>query len=263
MTERPSATRLREIEIWIAWVRLGAIVFAALEVGAFTTDYPKGYERIAWILTAGFAAGAIVLWLLSRRAYSPLVSLASLTFDACLIGSFATLYSYEYGAPARWALILVVVEAALRYALIGGVVVPIALFPYLALVERWRAHHFGGPPFRWDRVTFPFGIFLITGVIVGWLVGRLRREAHVAEARAAESDELRDELGRRVDLLEAANRCARALASSLELDEAFGAFIRELRGLVPFERVTIVLIEGDRAEVMATAGRGEDRKSVV
>src|SRR5262249_51721944 len=58
--------------------------------------------------------------------------------------------------------------------------------------------------------------------------------------------------------LEAANRCARALASSLEVDEAFNAFIRELGGLIAFERVSIVLVEGDRAEVMAAAGRGVD-----
>src|ERR671937_2648009 len=50
-----------------------------------------------------------------------------------------------------------------------------------------------------------------------------------------------------------------ALASSLELDEAFNAFIRELGALVPFERVTIVLVEAGRAEVMAAAGRGVDR----
>jgi hypothetical protein len=90
-------------------------------------------------------------------------------------------------------------------------------------------------------------------------VNRLGREAAVAEARAREAEALRDRLGRRVDVLEAANRCARALASSLDLDQAFGAFIRELRGLVPFERVTLVLVESGRAEVMAVAGRGTDR----
>src|SRR5439155_15217351 len=36
------------------------------------------------------------------------------------------------------------------------------------------------------------------------------------------------------------------------------AFIRELRGLIEFDRVTIVLVEGGRAEVMAVAGRGTD-----
>ena len=48
----------------------------------------------------------------------------------------------------------------------------------------------------------------------------------------------------------------RALASSLEVDQAFRAFIRELRGLVDFDRVTIVLVEGGRAEVLAAAGLG-------
>src|SRR5205807_9894168 len=57
-------------------------------------------------------------------------------------------------------------------------------------------------------------------------------------------------------LLEAANRCARALGSSLEMEQAFGAFIREVRGLVPFERTAIVLVENDSARTIAT-----DRKS--
>ena len=92
------------------------------------------------------------------------------------------------------------------------------------------------------------------------MIGRLRdglsAERQVALARAAEAERLRDELARRSDVLEAANRVARALASSLELDAAFGAFIRELRGLVPFERAAIVLVDGDTATTMATAGRG-------
>src|SRR5207244_1859714 len=143
-----------------------------------------------------------------------------------------------------------------RYALIGGIAVPIVAFPFLVFIEWWRKHEFGGPGFLWDRVTFSFGLFLIAGLIVSWLVNRLAHEATVADARATEAEELRDQLGRRVDLLEAANRCARALASSLDVDEAFSAFIWELRGLIPFDRVTIVLVEGERAEVMAAAGRG-------
>ena len=250
--------RLREIEIWIAWVRVGAIVFAALEVGVFTVDYPPGYEQWAWLTLGVFAAGAVALFVLSRRAYSPLVGVAAVIFDACVIAAWATIYSYEYGQPARWALILVVVEAALRYALVGGLVLPVSLLPFLVFVEWWRSHKYSGPHFLLDRVTFPFGLFLITGLIVGWLVNRLAGEAALAGARAAEAEELRDQLGRRVDLLEAANRCARALASSLEIDSAFGAFIHELRDLIPFEGVTLVLVEGDRAEVMAAAGRGVD-----
>jgi signal transduction histidine kinase len=250
--------RLREVETRVAWIRLGGVLFAILEVGIFSTDYPSGYETYAWITTAVFAVGAVCLWLLVRLAYAPWVGLVALVFDACVIAAYATVYSYEYGSPSRWALILVVVEAALRYGVLGGVVLSIALLPYLVFNEWWRSSEFGGPGFILDRVTFPFGIFLLTGVIVGWLVNRLAREAETAAARALEAEQLRDELGRRVDLLEAANRCARALASSLEVDEAFNAFIRELSGLIAFERVSIVLVEADRAEVMAAAGRGVD-----
>jgi signal transduction histidine kinase len=101
-------------------------------------------------------------------------------------------------------------------------------------------------------------IALVTGAVVGRLVDALAASRSSAEERAVEAEALRDELGRRVDVLEAANRCARALGSSLELDQAFSAFIRELRGLVPFDRVAIVLAEDGYAHVMATAGAGEE-----
>ena len=76
--------------------------------------------------------------------------------------------------------------------------------------------------------------------------------------RASEAESLRDQLGRRVDVLDAANRCARALGSSLEIEEAFAAFIRELRGLVPFDRTAIVLADEGAARVIAAAGAGAE-----
>jgi signal transduction histidine kinase len=256
--EAGSLARARAVEVWIARVRLFAVLFAVVEVGLLTATYPNGYELLAWVATAVFATGAAALFFISERAFVPAVGFAALIFDASVIAAFALLYSYEYGSPTRWALIFVVVEGALRYGLVGATGVSAVLFPFLVLAEWWRSNHFGGPGFVWDRVTFPFGVFLVTGLIVGWLVTRLRHEAAIAEARAAEAEALRDQLGRRVDVLEATNRCARALGSSLEVDQAFGAFIRELRGLIDFERVTIVLVEGGRAEVMAVAGRGTD-----
>jgi signal transduction histidine kinase len=95
-------------------------------------------------------------------------------------------------------------------------------------------------------------------LIVGWLVQRLRAEASLAHDRAEEAEQLRDELDRRSGMLDRANRCAQALGSSLELEEAFGAFIRELRGLVPFDRTAIMLLEEGRVRVMATAGLKHD-----
>src|SRR5205814_1225548 len=102
------------------------------------------------------------------------------------------------------------------------------------------------------------GVALLVGVVIGWLSEDLGRQRRRAEERARESDQLRDALGRRVDILEAANRCARALGSSLDLDEAFAAFIREARGVVPFARMAVVLLEGNRLEVLAVAGAGAE-----
>ena len=82
----------------------------------------------------------------------------------------------------------------------------------------------------------------------------IQRAPAAANERASEAEQFRDALGRRADLLDAANRCARALGSSLDVDEAFGAFIRELRGLIPFDRTAIILSEDGHVRVMATAG---------
>ena len=97
---------------------------------------------------------------------------------------------------------------------------------------------------------------MLLGAVVGRLVDMERGQAHDAEERAAEAERLRDELGRRVDLLEATNRAARALGSSLDLERAFASFVRELRSLLPFDRAAILLAEGGGARVMATAGIG-------
>ena len=45
MTE---AAQRREVERWVAWVRLGGLVFAVLEVGLFTQRFPPGYLDAAW-----------------------------------------------------------------------------------------------------------------------------------------------------------------------------------------------------------------------
>jgi signal transduction histidine kinase len=249
----------RKTERWLASVRLGGVVFAVVEVGALSTGYPPRYQNAAWLVVAVFAIGAALIFAASRRAPEhSLVALGivSLAFDIAVISAFAVIYSYEYGSPTRWALMFVVLEAALRYGLLGSAVVPLVLLPILALAEWWRAHKFGPPDFQADRVSFPFGVLLLCGLVVGWLVNRLRAEAEVAESRLHEAEGLRDALGHRVDVLEAANRCARALGSSLEVDEAFNAFIREVRGLVAFDRMAVVLVEGERLEVLAAAGKG-------
>jgi signal transduction histidine kinase len=253
--------RKREIERWIAWIRVGAVPFAVFQV-ALSTGYPAGYHRAAWITTAVLGCGAVVFFLLSRRVLADRalarVGVAAMVFDFAVVSAYIVVYSFERGTPIRQLVFLAIVEAALRYGMFGSLGMAFASAPVLVAFEWLRQRHSPPHDFMVNFVTFQVGVEVIMALIIGWLVMRMRGERTVAEARAAEAEQLRDELGQRVDVLEAANRCARALASSLDVDQAFGAFIRELRGLVAFDRVTIVLVEGGRAEVMAVAGRGTD-----
>ena len=261
---RPDLKRLRETERWIAWARLAAVPFAIVEVGLLSTDYPPGYENWAWVTTGVLAVGAVLFFLLSRpEAFAHAarrIGVLGLVFDTVIIAAFVLLYQYEIGSPVNQLFFVLLVEAAVRYGIRGGLLMPIAIAPLLALAEWWREAKFDNPPFGYqaDHVVFPWGLLTLTGMIVGWLVDRLRRETATSQAQVGEAEQLRDELGRRADVLEASTRCARALSSSLDLDEAFEAFIRELRGLVAFDRMAIVLGEGGAAQVMAVAGVGAE-----
>jgi signal transduction histidine kinase len=251
--EVPDVTR-RPIEWWISIVRLLAVPFAVLQV-SLTAKYPSGYELIAWLLTAVLAVGAVALFTTVRdtRAYR----FVAMAFDFAIVAAFTVLYGFELGTPTRQLLFLAIVVGAVRFGMRGGIIVALAAVPVAALFEQQRAHwfHVG---YRIEFVTFQAGAGLLMALLVGWIVTRLDEQRATAEQRAEEAEALRDELGRRADLLDAANRCARALSSSLDLDEAVNAFIRELRGLVPFDRMAIVLAEDGMARIIATVGEQTD-----
>ena len=246
---------LRDLERWIALVRLLAVPFAALQV-AITADAPAHYRLAASLLTGTLAVGAIALWVLSRNvsdARLRRIGFLALVFDSAIVWGFVLVYHFEAGTPTRQLLFLPVVEAAVRYGMRGALVIALLETPVAAAFEWLRSDNFG-TSYKVNFVTFQLGVLALFGLIVGWLVTRFHASTDFAQARAAEAEQLRDRLGRRVDVLEAANRCARALGSSLELESAFGAFIREVAGVVPFDRMAVVLAEGHELEVLASSG---------
>jgi len=253
--------RLRDAERWIAWVRLGAVPFAIFQV-AIATDYPGNRELWAWLATVALTVGALTFFWLSRREWPKRtlqgIGLTALCFDFATVSVYTLIYSYESDSPIRQLMYLPLVEAALRYGIVGALAVVAASAPVMIAFESLRERRLAPHEFRVDYVTLQLGLEVLIGLIVGWLMLRLLRQSTVAETRAADAERLRDELGRRADVLEAANRCARALSSSLELDQAFDAFIREVRGMLPFDRMAIVLSENGIAQVMAVAGEGAD-----
>jgi signal transduction histidine kinase len=252
---------LREVERWIGWIRLAGVPFAIFQV-AIASGYPPDYEFWAWITTALFAAGAIALFWLSRRDWQrpaqQRLGLAALTFDFAVVSAYVLVYSFELASPIRQIMFLPLVEAALRYGITGALALTAASAPVMAIFEWLREHRYAPRSYHLDYVTLQLGIEVLMGLIVGWLVLRLVGQSEVAETRAGEAERLGDQLGRRADALEAANRCARALSSSLELEQAFDSFIREVRGLLPFDRIAIVLSENGTAQVMAVSGLGAD-----
>jgi hypothetical protein len=81
----------RQIERWIAWVRLLAVPFALVEVGLLSHGYPSGYERWAWIAAAALAVGGVLLFVLARREFSPrgqtILAFGALGFDIAIVAS--------------------------------------------------------------------------------------------------------------------------------------------------------------------------------
>ena len=248
--------RPHSLEWWIGIIRLCAVPFAILQI-ALTDHLSRTDARIAWSLVGLLAVGAVALFATVGDGTSRVHSAVSMAFDFSILGAFVILFAFEPGTPTRQLLLIGVVAGAIRYGMVGGIVTALAYVPVAILFESRRADLFD-VPFRLDYVTFQAGAGLIMASLVGWLVTRVQLERANVERRAEEAEELRDELGRRADLLDAANRCARALSSSLDLEEATTEFIRELRGLVPFERMAIVLAEDGAARVIATAGRKAD-----
>jgi signal transduction histidine kinase len=252
----------RQLERWTAWIRLAAVPWAAFQVGVLTDDFPSGYEAAAWATTAGLAVGAVTLFAVSRRELGRRelrrLGLFALSFDTAVVAAYVLVFTFEAGTPTRSLVVIPVIEATLRYGLRGVWLVPLAIAPLLVATEWWRSEHFEPQEFEADHVVFPLGLQLVVGLVVGRLTDQLRTQSAVAETRAAEAEDLRDTLGRRADVLDAVNRCARALGSSLDLEHAFAAFIRELQGLVPFSRMAIVLVEHGEAHVFAVSGEGAE-----
>jgi signal transduction histidine kinase len=251
-------TAIERLGRWFAWLRAGAVPLAFAYVATHGEGAPAGHVAGAYAACVLLAAIAMVV-LLGRRSRGreavDVLDRIGVAGDFAVVSALVILLDYLSGQPLRALVFLPVIEAALRFGFRAGVAIGAATVPVLFVAEVWHL----GPAddhTRLSSVVIRGSLAVLTGAVVGRLSDELTAEVEERAQRAAEAERLRDELGRRVDILEAASRCARALASSLELGRAFHAFIRELRGLVPYDRVAVVLEEGASARVIAADGAG-------
>jgi signal transduction histidine kinase len=244
----------------LSYVRLALVPLALAKVLLDGDDFPTTrYEVAAWLVVGAQTFLALLLLALAYRWRSRHRYLAALNVlvDAAVATGLMFVFAWEPGQPLRSLIFLVVLEAALFFRFAGGLLVGVLVLPILFGLELWRQAEFD-TPLNYDATGLRVLVAIALGTVVGRLVDMERSQSRSAEERAAEAERLRDELGRRIDALEATSRVARALASSLDLDEAFTAFVQELRGLLPFDRAAILLVEPTGARVMATAGVGAD-----
>ena len=242
----------------LAFVRVALVPLAVTKVVLDHDDFPsQGYERAAWAVVGVYAVLALLLvWLsYSWRGRLRYLAMLSVVTDFAITTALMFVFAWEPAQPLRSLQFLVVLEAALFFRLAGGLIAGAVTFPILLVLDLWREAQFD-IPVRYDALVLRVVVAMALGAVVGRLVDMERGQARDTEERAAEAERLRDELGRRVDLLEATSRAARALGSSLDLERAFAAFVRELRSLLPFDRAAILLAEAGGARVMATAGIG-------
>ena len=245
----------------LSFVRFALVPLALIKLLLDRENFPSaGYERAAWTLLGIHLVLSVVLIVLAYRWRARLryLALLGVVTDFALTSALMFVYAWEPAQPLRALHFLVVLEAAIFFRLLGGLIAGAATLPILLALDVWRQDQFG-VPIRYDAMVLRVIVALALGAVVGRLVDMERSQARDAEDRAAEAERLRDELGRRVDLLEASSRAARALGSSLDLEAAFAAFVRELRSLLAFDRAAILLAEGGGgARVMATAGLGAE-----
>jgi signal transduction histidine kinase len=237
---------------WFVLLRVLLVGVAAATVSL--THFPSAYEPWAWAVVGFFAAATLftgaLAWTHLDRAARVRARVVSIVLDGIVGIGVVAVFSYQAGQPYRALYLIPVAEAALRFGFVGGLIGGASMVAATVVIDDL------GPGLTWRAVLVRVLVGMLAGVVIGRLRDGLAQERLTAEARAAESERLRDELSRRADVLEAANRCARALGSSLEIERAFEAFIHELGELVPFDRTAIVLVEGESARTIATAGRG-------
>jgi uncharacterized integral membrane protein len=178
----------RRADLAIAYFRLLVVPFAFAEVAV--ERYPAGDEPWAWAAAGALALGAVVLLGLSRRGGVSRLGLVALSFDIALVSCWVVLYGYEPGSPVRQLLFLPVVEAALRYGMLGAIVAPPTSIPALALFE-WRQAERVGVDYDVGHAVFPVGLQLVVGLVVGTLVELVASGSRSAYSRAGPEHERR------------------------------------------------------------------------
>src|SRR5215203_5685438 len=187
-TDRRADWRMKLIRS-VSYVRLALVPLALIKLLLDRDDFPTtGYENAAWTLLGLHLVLALVLLVLAYRWRARLRYLAVLNVvtDFALTSALMFVYAWEPAQPLRALQFLVVLEAAIFFRLVGGLVTAAATLPVLVGLELWRNEEFD-VPIRYDALVLRLVVALALGGVVGRLVDMERGQASAADARAAEA----------------------------------------------------------------------------
>jgi hypothetical protein len=121
------------------------------------------------VLTAVLTVGAAALFWLERAGIRHWVAVCSLVFDHALVSGYTVYLAYDIGTPVRQTLLLPVIEGALRFNVIGGLLVAVAALPALVGFEWRQAVELNLHDFNAGHIVIPFGLLVLTALVVGAL----------------------------------------------------------------------------------------------
>ena len=122
----------------LCFVRVALVPLALAKILVDRDEFPtRAYEQAAWTLLGIFAGLALVLLVLSYHWRGRLRYLAALGVctDFAVTSGLMFVFAWEPAQPLRALPFLVILEAALFFRLIGGLIAGLATLPVLLALE--------------------------------------------------------------------------------------------------------------------------------
>lgn len=241
----PEAVRLRQREEMFVWVRW---LFGVSAVLALTADSGR-FPWIAWaappaVLLVNFVAIMRPPRLTTVRGLRALGISVNLA-DGVLVTASMFNYAANTDTATGLVLLLVVLEAALRFGLPGGLVAGVSAGAASVVWMAYRESEFGFP-YSYSAAGARVGSYVLGGVLLGLLVSQLERTGHQVRAQLRRTD--------------AVGRFA-IEAPRLGVDEAAQRVATILHEDIGHEFAAVVVIDEDRPDtfrLVASAGYSPD-----
>lgn len=213
--------RLREREAMFVWVRW---LFSLFAVFALVADEGR-WPWIAWSAPAFLAGVNVVAATLPSRLEraGPLRALGVCVNFADGVAVSGAMFNYASNVDTATGLLmmLVVLEAALRFELAGGLVAGLLAGGEGLMWSQYREAEYGFD-YAWSTVWARTGAYVLGGLLLGVVISQLERAGRQVRAQLRRTDAV----GRfaidapRLPVDEAANRLAAILHDDLEFEFA-------------------------------------------